>query len=164
MHVIAHDTLPGLRQVAKGERSALRLVRIQVIILAMRGLTAPQIAQALSISRRNLQRWVKLYNAQGLAGLKDRRGGNHRHLRPDQEEQTAAYLAGTAIDPRDGVRRGEDLRKWIEEKFGVVYSLTGAYDLLHRLGYSWLMPRPRHAKASKEAQEEFKKKRRRKSK
>ena len=49
-------------------------------------------------------------------------------------------------------------------QFGVVYSLTGAYDLLHRLGFSWLMPRPRHAKASKEVQDEFKKKRPRKSK
>ena len=56
------------------------------------------------------------------------------------------------------------LRRWIEKQFGTIYSLTGAYDLLHRLGYSWLMPRPRHAKASKEAQEEFKKKRPRKSK
>jgi len=164
MQVIAHHSLEALRQVAKRERDALLRIRIQIIILATQGRTAPQISQALSMSRRNLQRWVKLYNDQGLEGLKDRRGGNHRHLKTDQEQQIADYLTSTAADPRDGVRRGEDLRRWIEGQFGVVYSLTGAYDLLHRLGFSWLMPRPRHAKASKEAQDEFKKKRPRKSK
>jgi transposase len=130
----------------------------------MQNRTAPQIAQSLGISRRSLQHWVGRYNHKGLAGLEDLRGGNHRHLKTDQEREVAAYLDRTASDPRDGVRRGEDLRRWIEKQFGTIYSLTGAYDLLHRLGYSWLMPRPSHAKASKEAQEEFKKKRPRKSK
>ena len=164
MHVMPHETLEELQRAGKRERDARRRIRIQIIVLAKQNRTAPQIAQALSVSRRSLQYWVQQYNQKGLPGLEDHRGGNRRHLMTDQEQQVAAYLDRTAADPRDGVRRGEDLRQWIEKQFGVVYSLTGAYDLLHRLGYSWLMPRPRHTKASKEAQEEFKKKRPRKSK
>ena len=34
----------------------------------------------------------------------------------------------------------------LQAEFGVTYSLQGAYDLLHRLGYSYLRPRPRHRK------------------
>jgi transposase len=164
MHIVSHDSLSDLQRVARRERDARRRIRLQIIVLAMQNRTAPQIAQALGVSRRSLQDWVGRYNNQGLAGLEDHRGGNHRHLKTDQEREVAAYLDRTAADPRDGVRRGEDLRRWIEKQFGTIYSLTGAYDLLHRLGYSWLMPRPRHAKASKEIQEEFKKKHPRKSK
>ncbi|MFC1781069.1 transposase [Planctomycetota bacterium] len=38
-------------------------------------------------------------------------------------------------------------QRLLEREFGVVYSLWGVYDLLHRLGYSCLCPRPQHEKA-----------------
>ncbi|MFO0828432.1 MAG: winged helix-turn-helix domain-containing protein [Phycisphaerales bacterium] len=43
----------------------------------------------------------------------------------------------------------------LEREFGVRYSLMGAYDLLHRLGYSALRPRPRHEKRDLAKQAEF---------
>lgn len=159
MQVVEHQPLDVLQQVARKEKHAARRIRLQIIILARQGQTAPQIAQALSVSRRSLQEWVRRYNRSGLEGLQDRRGGNHRHLSAAQEKELCAYLDRTAADPRDGVRRGQDLRQWIHQHFHVLYSLNGIYDLLHRLGYSCLMPRPRHARADPQAQEAFKKKR-----
>jgi transposase len=38
----------------------------------------------------------------------------------------------------------------------VSYSLDGAYDLLERLGYSCLTPRPLHAKSDPAAMDHFK--------
>ena len=52
---------------------------------------------------------------------------------------------------------GPDVRRILEREFGVMYTLQGVYDLLHRLGYSSLMPRPRHKDADPVAQEAFKK-------
>ena len=43
-----------------------------------------------------------------------------------------------------------------EQEFGVTYTLGGAYDLLERLGYSCLAPRPLHEKANPVAVEQFK--------
>ena len=40
----------------------------------------------------------------------------------------------------------DDARRIIEGEFGVKYSLPGVYVLLHRLGLSSLVPRPRHKK------------------
>lgn len=158
MHVGEHHSLDELFQLAKRETRAARLRRLQVVILAKQGRTTPQIVDATGVSRRAVQEWVQRYNADGLEGLADRRrGGNHRHLSADQEAQVCQHLDRTAADPHDGVRRGEDLRRWMETQFGVLYSLTGTYDLLHRLGYSCLMPRPRHAKADPQAQAAFKK-------
>ena len=53
--------------------------------------------------------------------------------------------------------RGEDLRVVLREEFSADYSLSGVYALLHRLGYSSLVPRPRHPDADPNAQEAFKK-------
>ena len=157
MQVISHHSVEELRNTAKRERNAHRRIRMQMVLLAMQGHTAPQIARALSVSRRSLQDWVRRYNQNGLKGLDDRRGGNRRHLTAAQEQRIIVHIDGLAADPREGIRRGQDLRRWIEKQFNVLYSLNGIYELLHRLGYSCLMPRPRHAQADSKAQEAFKK-------
>ena len=157
MHTVSHYTLQELRKLRRKSNRGMR-DRLQMVILAMEGHTAPQIAVAVGVSRRTVQDWVYRYNKSGLQGLTDRRGGNHRHLKPKQEQQVCEYLTRAAADPRNGIRRGEDLRQWIEQRFGVLYTLTGVYELLHRLGYSCLMPRPRHAQADPTTQANFKKK------
>jgi transposase len=60
--------------------------------------------------------------------------------------------------PKDGVciLRCRDLRRILEEEFGVRLSRQAIYDLLHRLDYSNLMPRPQHEQANPEVQEFFK--------
>jgi transposase len=158
MHTVSHHSVDELRKFRREASGVLR-DRLQMVILAMEGQTAPRIAQAVGSSRRTVQDCVYRYNQSGLQGLEDRRGGNHRHLTDEQEQQICEYLDRTAADPHQGIRRGEDLRQWIEQQFGVMYALTGVYDLLRRLKYSWLMPRPRHAQANLQAQAEFKKKR-----
>ncbi len=57
--------------------------------------------------------------------------------------------------PDDGVctLRGKDV---LQHEFGQLRSLNAVYGLLHRLGYSSLVPRPQHAQADPVAQEEFK--------
>ena len=41
------------------------------------------------------------------------------------------------LDGLRDLRRGQDLRQWIRQQFGVLY----IYNLLHRLGYRYLKPR-----------------------
>ena len=60
--------------------------------------------------------------------------------------------------PEDGVCtfRCQDLGHILEEEFGVSSRRQAIYDLLHRLDYSSLMPRPQHEQANPEVQEFFK--------
>jgi transposase len=158
MHVEDHHTYQELQRLIRKQTQVRVALRVQMVVLAKRGQTAPQIASLLGGSRRLVQKWVYRYNAQGLEGLADRyRGGNQRRLTDAQEQQIREYLDQQAADPQAGVRRAEDLRPWIAQHFGVLYALSGLYQLLHRLGYSCLMPRPRHHKADPMAQEAFKK-------
>ncbi len=158
MYVANHLSSEQLKRIAKHQSQAKLLLRLQGVILAKAGHTAPEIAKILSVTYRTVQYWIQRYNRRGLDGLIDlRRGGNQRKLTDLQEQQIKKYLDYQADDPKGGVQRGQDLRQWIHQQFGVLYSLPGIYDLLHRLGYRCLMPRPRHCKADPQLQAAFKK-------
>lgn len=157
MHVTAYHSIDELEQLAAAEKNAVGHLKLRAIILAKRRWSAEPIAEALGRSPRTIQQWVGDYNRDALDGLADRRGGNRRYLDDEQAQALCDYLDRVSEDPQDGPRHAAELLPWIEEHFGVVYSLSGLYDLLHRLGYSWLMPRPRHPKHDPAAQAAFKK-------
>ena len=52
--------------------------------------------------------------------------------------------------------RAADVRRILEREFGVLMGRQAVYDLLDRLGYSDLMPRPHHEDANPEVQAFFK--------
>jgi transposase len=159
MDVANHHSERQLQRLFDQERRADRAKRLRTVLLAKQGFTAPEIATCTGFSRRMAQIWVERYNAEGLAGLETRPGrGRKPPLTPEQAERLKRRLdAGPA--PEDGVctLRGEDVRRILEREFGVLRSLNAVYGLLHRLGYSSLMPRPQHPQADPAAQEAFKK-------
>jgi transposase len=159
MRVAEHHAGEALQTLAKGQDDARLRVQLQAIVLAKQKKTAPDIAKNLGHSRRTVQQWVHDYNLGGIEGLADKRGGNHRYLTEEQEQQLRERLNAGPI-PEDGVcsLRAADVRSIIQKEFGKVYKPSGIYDLLHRLDYSYLCPRPRHPQSSQEAQDDFKKK------
>jgi len=157
MHVVTHHRLDQLQQLERDAAKPAMVLKCRALILARQGWTAPQIAAAVGKGRRTVQQWVGDYNRHGLEGLRDRRGGNHRHLTEEQEQQLQDHLDAAAEDPHRGVRHATELLDYLESRFGVTYSVSGLYELLHRLGYEWLMPRPRHEKNDPAVVEAFKK-------
>jgi len=104
-------------------------------------------------------KWVERYNREGLSGLDTQPGrGRKPPLTAEQAEQLQQRLDAGPL-PEDGVctLRGKDVQRILQHEFGQLRSLNTVYGLLHRLGYSSLVPRPRHPEADPVAQEEFKK-------
>lgn len=159
MHVEAHHPIEQLQRLSKAQKHARMRIRLQAIVLAREGKTAPQIAVALGAARRAVQEWVARYNRDGIDGLiEGTRTGKPPKLARDRHEQLKRRLDAGALKT-DGVctLRAADVKRILENEFNVVYSLKGVYKLLHRLGYSCLAPRPRHKLADAAAQEAFKK-------
>jgi transposase len=104
---------------------------------------------------------VAAFNAEGVASLRyDRHKGRIPHLTPEQESELAeAIRKGPPPEMKNEVWRGWALRQWAKDRFGVEYCESGIYRLLHRLGFSSLMPRPVHPDSDPAALEEFKKRR-----
>jgi transposase len=151
--------LETLKKLARSESNSKIAQRIQIIVLAMQGYTAPGIALSLSLSRRTCQEWVNRFNQQGFVGLEDQPGrGRNALLTPEECEAFKKRLDAGPTDA-DGVCtfQGEDLRGILENEFGKVRSLGTVYYLLHQLGYESLVPRPQHRNADEQAQQDFKK-------
>jgi transposase len=147
--------LEELKQLERAEKDAGKSKRLRIVILAMEGWTA--LAVAVGLSRRVCQHWVYRFNEQGLAGLEDHRGRQPTSpLTSEQEEAIRRRIDGGPT-AQDGIcsLRGADIRRFLQPEFGLLRSLAGVYHLLHRRGYSYLRPRPRHRKADPEAVDAF---------
>lgn len=132
--------------------------RYRAVRMALDGEEATAIAATLARSRRAVQDWVYLYRDGGIEALRPRpKPGKPQRLPKSRENELRARLDAGPTDA-DGVctLRGKDVVHILEAEFGVSYSLNGVYDLLHRLGYSSLRPRPRHEHADPQRQEQFK--------
>jgi transposase len=146
-----------LRRRAGDERDALRRDRYRAVLLALDGGEAAAIAAALGRARRSVQDWAYAYRDGGVDAIQPRpRPGRAPKLPRAREADLRARLdAGPR--PADGVcaLRGRDVVRILEREFGVTYTLGGAYDLLARLGYSCLTPRPAHENADPAAVADF---------
>jgi putative transposase len=143
-------------RIARGNDAKQR-DRYRAVLLAMEGLEGDEVAARVGRSPRFVDEWAGRYRKGGLDALVPKRQpGRPPKLTPHQE---AALRARLDAGPRDtdGVctLRGKDVCRIIEQEFGVVHTLGGIYDVLRRLGYSSLVPRPRHRKNDPQAVRRF---------
>jgi transposase len=100
--------------------------------------------------------WVKRFNEKGIDGLIAKpRSGRPRALSTEQLQKLKEYVVSHAIKPDGGRLKGTLVIAYIQKEFGVSYSLTNIYRLLHRLNFSWVTRPSKHPKQSQDAQEDF---------
>lgn len=154
MHVEPKMTPDELEAIVRAEKNAKLANRYRAVARAMRGRTAQEAAEDVCVSRRSVQEWVRRFNEGGPEALADQpRSGAPRKLDAQQEAEVVRWLERGPEDPEIPAWRGRLVRDRIEDHFNKRLSLSAAYDLLHRLGYEPLRPRPRHRKNDPEAME-----------
>ncbi len=159
MNVEQHHTKKELQSRYRTEKNARLAQRIHGVYLASKGLTCPEIVNVTGAARRTIQQWVHKYNKHGIVGLEDKpRPGTPTKLPRKKELKFRKRIeAGPTKADSVSVLNGPAIRRILEQEFGVLYSRQGLYDLLHRLGYSCLCPRPQHENANPQLQADFKK-------
>ena len=137
MTIIPHDEADRTRlaELVRHETDAKQRDRYRAVLLAI-------IGHPVDLDRASLIRSIE---------PDDRQPGRPPKLTSEQEGKLRARLDAAARDGPpvgDGVctLRGRDVCRIVEQEFGVVHTLGGIYDVLRRLGYSSLVPRPRHRK------------------
>src|SRR3954451_21789759 len=158
MHVHDHLPLEELQHLAKAVDEKRVWVRYQAVILASQGRSASGVASALGCSVRSVQNWVARYNRGGPEALHERPQPGRPPRRAGAELTRFKLRLEAGPTPEDGICTcyGPDLRRILEREFGVALGLQAVYDLLHRHGFSSLMPRPRHKDADEGLQAIFK--------
>ena len=161
MTVTLHD--PGdreeLENLVAGEKNARQRDRYRCVLLAMDDLEGDEIAEHVGRSPRFVDEWVGRYRNGGIKTLVPKKQpGRKPKLTAKQEKKLKARLdAGPREEDGVCTLRGKDICRIIEEEFNVIHTLGGIYDVLKRLGYSSLMPRPRHRKNDPATMEAFEK-------
>lgn len=148
----------GLRLAAKRCRDGSAARRMLALALVLDGASRTDAARACGMDRQTLRDWVHRYNAEGVDGLTDRHGGGTPCLlSPEQEQDVARWVSDGPDLARDGVTRWRraDLVRAIEARFGVVMAERSISDVLRRLGFGRLVPRPRHPGHDPAAQASF---------
>ena len=149
-----------LRRSARRERDGRVGARLLALANALDGLPREKAAELAGMTGQTLGDWVRRYNAEGVAGLRDRpRSGRPCAL--DEGRQAALktlVLRGPRLG-RDGcvAWRIRDLCGLVERRFGVRYGESGMLRLVRRLDLSRQKARPVHPAADPGARERFKK-------
>src|SRR3954449_3037205 len=149
-----------LRREAKRCRDAKAARRMLALALVLEDRSQAEAARAAGMDRQTLRDWVHRYNAEGLAGLSDRRrAGPRPRLTPEQEAELVTAVEQGPDPDRDGVVRWRrvDLQALIEARFAVRRHERSVGKVPRRLGFSRVSVRPRHPKADAAAREAFKK-------
>jgi transposase len=116
------------------------------------------VAKIFGISRHALMGWISAYEAEGMGGLRIHKGRGRKPIISSEEEKVIAeWLEG------DNTLTIQALIVRIENDLGKKIKKTATHDLMKKLGFSYITPRPKHYKQNKEEQETFKKKSARKS-
>lgn len=131
-----------------------RLLGIHNLMLGKNRIEA---AQSVGRNPEWLRSWVLRYEESGLEGLSDRpKSGQPKFLTDEQEIKLVEDIIKLQ-DDRDGGRiTAEEIRQYIIKKYKVEYKSRGVYDLLYRLGLTWVSSRSKHPKSDKKKQKSFK--------
>lgn len=129
-----------------------------MVWLVSQGHTCPAVARMLGYRADSVRDIVHRYNADGPAGLADR-----RHANPGQaplvppETREALREALAEAPPDGGVWTGPKAAAWLSERLDRTVSPQRAWEVLRAVDYTLQRPRPRAANADPEAQARFKK-------
>lgn len=153
-------TADDLRRLARGSRDAGQSRRLLALAQIYDGGTRTDAARTGVVGLQTVRDWVLAFNANGPAGLIDRKAPGHPPKLSQAQRQALAEIVESGPDPdRHGVVRWrrKDLAAWLYQRFRVSLDETTVGRELKRLGFAKLSARPRHYAQDPAALETFKK-------
>lgn len=144
-----------LKRLFSQETHPHRRLRLQALYLLRLGKSIGMVAEVVAVHYDTVQRWLNHYRKGGLAEV-------DRHLPSNkagpQPRLSDAQRAALRVASREGqLRTAADARAYVQQHFGVSYSRSGSYYLLHSLKLKAKVPRPQAVKADPAAQQSWKK-------
>lgn len=118
--------------------------RIKSILLRSEGWSLGDIAQALRLHNDTVSRYVNEYLESGKLSFDYR--GSEEKLRDEQSEELIAHLEGQLYV------KASDVAVYVEERYGVNYSVAGMTEWMKRHEFSYKRVKGQPAKADREKQ------------
>ena len=149
-----------LRRLARRSKDAAQARRLLALATIYDGGTRSEAARLGDVTLQIVRDWVARFNAEGPAGLIDRKApGPTPRLTDDHRKALAARIDQGPIPAIHGVVRWRlcDLGQWLWEEFRVSVSTQTLSREVRAMGYRKLSARPKHHAQAPGAIEAFKK-------
>ncbi len=150
----------AVRSWAKRSKDGPQARRLLALAAIYEGASRTEAAKIGGVTLQIVRDWVVKFNADGPAGLIDRKApGQPARLNDAHRAALAAIIESGPIPAVHGVVRWRivDLCQWIFEEFRVIVSRQTLSRELRAMGYRKLSARPRHHTQAADAIENFKK-------
>ncbi len=117
---------------------------------------AQEIAIHCGVSQATVHQLISTYNRLGVVAVETvgKGGRHHDYLSVEEEREFLAPFFARA--ERGELAIAGEIKRAFEARVGQEVAESTIYRLLDRHGWRKLMPRPRHPRASPEAQDQFK--------
>jgi putative transposase len=115
-------------------------------------------AYMVKVKPRTVIVWAAKFRQDGIDGLREKSGrGTKGHFSQEEKEAIGKAIENIQQSRSGGRIRGDDVREYVQQTYGVRLSNGSLYRLLHDMGLSWITGRSIHPKADIKEQELFKK-------
>lgn len=145
--------------IKKDERYTIGL-RLYAVYQVSKGQSSRKLADLYNTSFKQITNWVHRFEAEGLEGLRDKKGrGRKDRLTSIQKEEIARVLKNelpTKYGFNSATWTGPLLICWIKKEFKIEYKKAQIYNILKSLGFSYQKGKGIFPEADKEQQAEFK--------
>lgn len=156
--VVGHLTVAELRRRFRECEDAVEKIHWQAIWLRAQGRSTSEVATICGYNRDWVHQLVRRYNARGPDALKDgRRDNGKKRLMSDKQLEELREAVVSSQPPGGGLWTGRKVAAWMTKRLKRQVSPQLAWDYLQHLGMSKQTPRPRHARASAQEQDAWKK-------
>ena len=153
-------TILGLQDEIRRSEESRYDHRLHGVLLVAQGMTCPEVAGLLGDAPRSVEYWVRDFEKNGLAGLREgERSGRPRRLNEKQLREIGRALRQT---PREAgmagnLWDGKTLAAWIAKRDEIDLGVRQCQRLFRQLGFRLRKPRPAIAQADPDKQRAHKK-------
>lgn len=144
------DTIKRLRVLQRKHKDKRVYIKVTVLLMLYQGCTPQFVAESLGIDDSSVYRYRQGFEELGLADyLKSFFVAYSGQLTEDEEQQLLQEVRERLYI------NSKQVAAYIEQEFGVRYSLSAVVKLLNRLGFTYKKTKGVGIKADREAQEKF---------
>lgn len=146
-------SVKDLERKYKKERNTKVKQRLHILLLLREGWTQREVAKMLHVSNGIVPFWKKRFELGGFDSLADKEG---RGVKPKMSDEELSMLRSAIEHPiptGDGYYRwwkSKDVRIFLSDYFGLGYTRQHICRILHLIGCSMQVPRPRNKSRNEE--------------
>ena len=121
------ETVPQLKALLNDQKTASGFQKIQALYLFKIGqvTTVKELAITLGVNRITVQRWLRQYRSQGMAGLLEVKQSGGR--KPAIPADARAGLQQRLNDPHNNFKSYGEIQKWLQEEYNINASYKAVY-------------------------------------